>query len=705
MSGALLRDSEWVKNSFLVTSEQLSKNDQQKRFYSSASQKFTDTTPGGNFAINPPPQFTRHADPKASGQFIGNQQSSNQTGNGDKGMGRYYSEAIDDNGQLIYMRFGVPQYNSLTTFFTGFYNTGAGQLARTGRSTNAFYTLGQVTGFVISIFSPALLTIHLLGVAARAVFQKPSSKFYYLKPAMPLYWNAVTTMVNHIAVNKGIIPKVFDENTNRTLGGNYEFDDSALKQLHELLPDVFKEKGGIDVYAMANRAMRLSHQRQLKVEQASEMTSRSGLGLSPEEMYQALADAPLSDVKKGSNLTDYLKRWVETGYGKSKPEKTQADNGTTAPTTGTAPVISTVDAESLGEAGDKEPEGLWNFFKAELEDGAAFATFRVNSTGHINESFSNSVTESELSTKINGMSSSSRSAHFSLANGNLDGGVIGKVLGAITKSVADFGVGVLEYAGFSGLAALNGAAFVDIPKHWQSSSASLPRANYTISLVSPYGNPVSQLINLYVPLCMILAGGLPLSTGKQSYTSPFLVELYDRGRCQTRLGMIDSISITRGTGNLGFNNEGNAMGIEVSFSIVDMSSILHMPIAEGFSSSAIANGAIIGGVAGTVLAGPLGTVAGTAGGAAVGAGITAVQAGLQMVNDTFDEDTVFSDYMAVLGGMGLSDQIYSWKRLKLNLTRNMANWDSWTSKAHFASFLGDTAPSKLWSVFWKGKAR
>lgn len=55
-------------------------------------------------------------------------------------MGRKYSEAIDDNGQLIHMRFGLPQFNSLMTFFTGFYDSGASILSRTGRSPGFFTT-------------------------------------------------------------------------------------------------------------------------------------------------------------------------------------------------------------------------------------------------------------------------------------------------------------------------------------------------------------------------------------------------------------------------------------------------------------------------------------------------------------------------------------------------------------------------------------
>ena len=37
-------------------------------------------------------------------------------------------------------------------------------------------------------------------------------------------------------------------------------------------------------------------------------------------------------------------------------------------------------------------------------------------------------------------------------------------------------MGMLDVVGLSGLGALAGSGFVDIPKHWQSSTANLPRA-------------------------------------------------------------------------------------------------------------------------------------------------------------------------------------------------------------------------------------
>jgi hypothetical protein len=125
----------------------------------------------------------------------------------------------------------------------------------------------------------------------------------------------------------------------------------------------------------------------------------------------------------------------------------------------------------------------------------------------------------------------------------------------------------------------------------QSSAAQEPSAS---TGVSPYGNPVSQIINLYIPLAMLLAGALPLAKGRQSYTPPFICEVYDRGRCQSPLAIIDSLSVTRGTGNLGFTNEGRALGIDVTFTVADLSSLVYLPISQGLSTAAAQTGASLG---------------------------------------------------------------------------------------------------------------
>lgn len=661
MSIPILKDASWVRQSFLVSKDSLDLVDYQNRTFTRASLAYTDTTPGGNFAINPPPQFTATADIKVKGPFSKS-----------RGMGRYYYEAIEENSQVVHMRFGQPAFNSLTTFFTGFYNSGAGQLARTGRSTGFFYDLGKAAGFVVSLLAWQLLAVHMLGEAFKFFAQKPTSKFYYSKPNMPLYWHAVTTMVNHIAVNRGIIPRI--GGADPLVPSDASATADVMATLSQKLPDVFKftDKGGIDVYAMANRAQRLANKRYRAMESKLTASSRDDLS----RQVQALIAEPMDDTQKQPSLANYIQLWLKSGA--SKPGGDTGKNDAAS--------------EDLRSASGFSDSGWLEFLKAELDDGGAFASFRVNYTGSVQESFSNSIAESELAGKINNMSSSMRSTKFDLAGGNIGDGFLATIAETAGKLVSDFAAGAAAGLNLSGLASLGGSAFVDIPKHWQSSVASLPRASYTINLVSPYGNPISQLVNLHVPLCMLLAAALPISTGKQSYTSPFLVELYDQGRCQTRLGMIDSLSITRGTGNVGFNSDNHVMAIDVSFSIVDMSSVLHMPIAEGFSMTKALTGAAAGAIATVAVPVP-------------GVSAAAAALGAAVANGIFDDDTVYSDYMATLSSLSLPDQIYALRKLKLNMTRNMADFNSWASASRFISEGVGTSVGSVLSAFFPGVAR
>lgn len=697
MKPIIIKDASWIRQSFLVSRDSLDKVHFQNRIFSTASIKYTDTTPGGNFAINPPPQYTSTCDIKAETIYAHG-----------IGMGRYYSEAIDDNSQVISMRFGVAQFNSLTTFFTHFYNPDAGQLARSARAPGILYKVGFAIGFVATMTVLPIILLDLAGLALRFFTGSPSSKFYYLKPAMPMYWGAVNTMVNHIAVNSGIVPRLFgpDKSNYDNTKDGYEFDTTALKKLHDLLPDIFNQGGGIDVYSMAGRAQRLSAKQYKKIE---EVLNRDGNQNLSAAIQEVMKDKLVDD--KNRSYSEYLQSYLNKPQSRPIPEgKTDAANSTVtqastnlnATASSPVPSSSTTSTEGIPSTKDEKASFI-DFFQNELDDGSAFASFRVNFTGPVSESFSNSVTESDLSNKINSMSSSARNTNFSYAGGNVDDGFIGKLVGGIATGIGDFIRGEAASLHVSGLAVFAGAAFVDIPKHWQSSMASLPRASYTINLRSPYGNPISRLLNLHIPLAMLLAGALPIATGKQSYTSPFLLELYDRGRCQTRLGMIDSLSVTRGVGNLGFDKEGHAMGIDVSFSVIDMSSIMTMPISEGISMDVLSGGALEGGLlglqAGAGLAGVPGAIIGAGIGATVGNQVK------QAVNNIFDDDNTFTDYMAVLSSMNISDQIYSIRKLKLNLTRAMVDWKTWYSPSHFASVAGNTLPARLVSAFYRGTPR
>lgn len=678
-------DSDWVRQAFLVPFSAQQDIDQRNRSFSTNRFKFGNTQLGGSLAINPPAQFTPNADPRVPGLFIQLDSDGNPiTPNPDHGSyGRYYGEVIEENSRIISMRFGVPTFNSLTTFFTGFYNSDAGVLARTGRGNSLLYNIGKAAGYVVPLFSMPLLLISLGGNIIRFLLQKPSSKYYYLKPTMPLYWNAVQSMVNAIAVNKGMVPRAFSGNNDTVnfLDGRYPFKEADLQNFASKMPDIIYENGQINVYAMATRYQRLSRKLYRYMEETYDATATANSGGSGfDDLYDVMTNLAGHGFRIDRSQTQsvsfqsYLDKWFDFAGSHPKASSAPSQNTTTSgASTTTSANTSTADAAAkdsspsvdteLAPSGNDESilAKLSEFLRAELDDGSTFVSFRVDNDGPVHESFSNSVGESEVANKINSMSGQARETNFNFAGGNFSDGAIGKVLGGAVNGIKDVVSGVAAGVGMSGLAALGGSAFVDIPKHWQSSTANLPSMSYSIQLTSPYGNKISQMLNLYVPLCMLLAAALPLSTGKQSYTSPFLVELYDRGRAQTRLGIIDSISITRGTGNLGFSKSGSAMAIDVSFSVLDLSSIMHMPIIQGYNP------------------------------------FTNPTAGL------FDDDTTFTDYMAVLGSLSLNEQVYSMDRLKLRLTRTMANMNTWFSAAHTANWLGDLAPLQLISAFMAGR--
>lgn len=648
-SNATVDDADWVKQSFLVPDLDLQEyeSDKVNRYWSSAQHKFTDTTMGGNIGINSRPQYTRYSDIREKGRIINRNDVTIDNVNGNYGMGRYYSEAIDDNSQTVYIRFGQPQFNSLMTFFSKAFDPDLSSLARTGRGLSAWYSVGKAVGTVLAVTAfPAISLTLIAGRLVSMFFTRQYSKFYTLKPTMHVYWSTVNTLVNMIAINKGIMPRIMDD----TIGGNKQdqqvgssihFDTDMLNKLHELMPDMFTANFGIDVFAIASRAQATANYLYSRdYEALNRSTENDFTGY-----VKKLNQSKISEPRGRHTFVSWLD---EVGKLSNYFTTNKGDNNNI----------------EMNPKARKESEG-WaskfaGFFDAEFRQGSQFAVFKVDYTGPQQEAFSNSAVESDLSQKYNQISSQAREARFSLSDGNITGTAAEDLIKGTVSAVADFASGAiagvtmdLSTAIGGAIKGLAGSGFIDIPKHWQSSSVQLPRGSYTMQLVCPYGNPISQMQNIYIPLAMILAGTLPLSTGSQSYTSPFLCQLYDRGRCQIQLGMIESVNITRGTSNLAFNSRGQPMAIDVSFSIVDFSSIMHMPISTG---------------------------------------------SLFESNKAIDEDNILMDYLAVLAGQDIYSQVYQVPKAKLNIAKRISGLNKLVSPAYWGSFVHEQTTTGMMGI-------
>lgn len=713
LPSTVLLDRKWVRQSFLLSGDDVANS--KFRIESLAEQKFTNSRLGGNWTINNPPQFTRYADPRDSGLFSKNDWYKNADAE-NIGMGHYYSDALDSTRQEIALQFGVPQYNGMLTFFTGFYDNETAVMANEGLGVIGYY-VGRIAGLIVSLpFIPLIL----IGEAARFLLGRPSSKYYYMRETMPLYWNRVNVIANGIAVNMGLVPKAFSSLAKPSDGATpkLEAEDPDVRNaayveyFHNAQQDIFLEKGGIDVYALANRTQRMADARYQKMIDSLDaaVTDDKAAILDRMNKFRSEQVSLVPDRFKNEEgeggingaIYDYFKtRSILTGPNNSKqfqtdsrtqqdvstisaeapagatPEQTQSNAAAAAASSSSSgannvrPVFRPTDKAIQPKDGESIPgadieyeqeikhspasdprNGFLNYYMADRRDGSKFVRFRVDYGGSVSESFSSSVGESSIQSNINSTSSSARSARFAIMDGNTGIDPIDGIMNALKGVVT----GAMDSLQVSGLMSLAGSAFVDIPKHWQSSSADFPSTRYSMELRSPYGNHMSRFINLYVPLACLLAGALPLSTGKQSYTSPFLCQLWHRGHAQVRLGMIDSLSITRGVGGLGWNNNNECLAIDVSFNVVDLSTIMHAPIDTGFS-------------------------------------ILKPWKGLLQ-----DGEDPFNNYLAVLGNLSMADQIYSLRRLILNLTRKSNQIDAYFTKAHAASALDE-----FWPTRWVGQ--
>ena len=121
---------------------------------------------------------------------------------------------------------------------------------------------------------------------------------------------------------------------------------------------------------------------------------------------------------------------------------------------------------------------------------------------------------------------------------------------------------------------------------------------------------------------------------------------------QTRLGMIKNISVSRGTANLPFTNRGNVTSIDVTFTVEDLSSLMHMPISNG---------------------------------------------SLFQSDMSADDDNLLQDYLAVLAGMDVYSQVFMLPKAKIRIARTLRSLDKITSPAYWASFIHEETTSGLLS--------
>lgn len=615
-------DRDWVKSTFIITDKEIESGGEleeyanwirKNRYMTSADNKFSSTSPGMSMAVNPKPQFTRYCDIRSKGRLTDRPDiTPGTTGHSTGlGMGGYYSQAIDDNQQRIFMRFGVPQYLPLPIWIVKSFDLDKAILQNRGVITSAFL---EAVGVVSKIFAVAAAPLLAVGMFALNVVVS-NTRFYSIKDTMYTYWAAVEATLNALVARRTMLPYILQDYTyklGQPVGSTQAVSESFIASLSSYIPDIVNaETGRISVFAIALRAQAALNS--LKRQELDQNSTNSIQGSTA-----GMEDLQVTSNLTKSNLTNGADSIVGTLFKKassalmggndSKLEGLSENNLTQSSVIGYNPLFTDDSGNPLSMSLDKndpsdsvdkklisntnkKAETLKKYAEyalAELSEGAAFAVFNVENTGSIGESFSSSFGSNPIESTFNSISAKARNIS-SMLSAATEVPIIGDAL----KLAADAGATILSNASFglaNPLLALAYGVNVSMPRVWESSSASLPKASYKLKLISPYGNAYSQLFNIYLPLSMLLAGSLPRSTGSSSYSSPFFCQCFDRGRSNIHLGMIDSLQITRGTSNLAFSRAGHPNAIDIDMSVANLDEIVAVDIASnGVLTNALKN--------------------------------------------------------------------------------------------------------------------
>lgn len=289
----IVLDSDWVKSRFMTPLRNLPQSYTFHALKSATHFKFRDTSFGGNFACNAPPQACRYADIRADdylSPFVNDAKKLKQGGmkftppNSDveltigpqmtfesvtpyNGMGRYYGESLDDGRQLVYLQFGVPKFAGFLDFLTNSVSYVDTYVANHGRIPKTYQVVEIVVRTLRLIALPTLSILGaFIGAGADIILGDKPFNYYFMEPTMHVYWGCVNQIANQFATSMGILfPSVIPDSEDPTYkarqemvpGVAYVFSKESIDGINRMFaPNAmpFGEKSNyIDVYAMMMR--------------------------------------------------------------------------------------------------------------------------------------------------------------------------------------------------------------------------------------------------------------------------------------------------------------------------------------------------------------------------------------------------------------------------------------------------------------------
>lgn len=235
-------------------------------------------------------------------------------------------------------------------------------------------------------------------------------------------------------------------------------------------------------------------------------------------------------------------------------------------------------------------------FDSLLISSEQYTCFYTDASSTKNEDFSNSTTESQIASKVNGYSDLAKEARFILGatTGNkvsfLEEDNIGDMMTKIDNIADQYlkGSRIFSDIGKDFAVIASGGKLI-FPEIWSDSEFS-QSFDVNIKLRCPCPNLVSWFLDIMVPLNMLVAYVLPRSPygkdtrGKEfdsvvnGYMSPFLVRAFYRGLFNCDMGIVTSLSVSKGQQG-SWTLGGLPTEVDVSMTIKDLYNVMVMSSA------------------------------------------------------------------------------------------------------------------------------
>lgn len=239
-------------------------------------------------------------------------------------------------------------------------------------------------------------------------------------------------------------------------------------------------------------------------------------------------------------------------------------------------------AASVGEAVSVLVDNVINKLTADVFGGYNSVKCYVDASSSFSEDFSNNTKESAVAGLFETAESAVKELNF-WAGGAKATNKLQEIGNNLTQSIDSVSEDILKVLGLGGSNLDNIGNYaghiitgsnIIFPEMWGDSSYS-KSYNFSINLVSPYGDPESLFLNIIQPMMFILPFVMPRQTSGNSYTSPFLVRVVAKGWFSCDMGIVEGVSIEKG-GSDAWTANGMPLEVKLGIRVKDLYTSMSM---------------------------------------------------------------------------------------------------------------------------------